>query len=479
MKKTYSPPLEKAGRGDSNALSGNGTRENPQIKPLPFGTQPPLGKGGEQSTALVGLPTTLAGWLAHLEARNVNANAIVLGLDRVRAVADRLMPHPVFPLVSVGGTNGKGSVCACLEAMLDAAGYRVGCYTSPHLLRYNERVRIAGSAAADADLCRAFAAVESARGATPLTYFEQGTLAALWLFQEAGVDVAVLEVGLGGRLDAVNLWDADCAVVSSVDLDHQAFLGDTRELIGFEKAGIYRGGRPAICGDAHPPQSLLDHAAAIGADLLLLGQDIQLEVGEGGWACRVREAVFSALPRPAMPGLHQLGNAACAIAALHVLRERLPVAMQSIRAGIAAARQPGRFQVVGQAPLRILDVAHNPHAARALAANLANLPPTGNIHAVFAMLADKDVDGVIEPLAPHVSFWHVAGLSGPRGLSGADLGEHLAARSLNFRMYVDVADAWQAACRLAGPADTIAAFGSFHTVAEVMVSLEHSTNPHG
>lgn len=426
-------------------------------------------------------PTTLAGWLAHLEARNVTA--IVLGLERVREVAERLMPHPACPVVTVGGTNGKGSVCAYLETMLDAAGYRVGCYTSPHLLRYNERVRIAGEEASDADLCRALAAVEAARGATPLTYFEQGTLAALWLFQEAGIDVAILEVGLGGRLDAVNLWDADCAVVSCVDLDHQAFLGDTRELIGFEKAGIYRGGRPAICGDTNPPASLLDHAAAIGADLLRLGPDIRVEtgkgVGESGWACRVREAVFPALPRPAMPGLHQLGNAACAIAALYTLRERLPVPMQAIRAGIAAARQPGRFQVVGQAPLRILDVAHNPHAARALAVNLANSAPTGNIHAVFAMLADKDVDGVIDLLAPRIACWHVAGLSGPRGLSGAALGEYLAARSLKHQVYADVAGAWQATCRLAGSADTIAAFGSFHTVAEVMAAISSSTNPHG
>ncbi|PIX97639.1 MAG: bifunctional tetrahydrofolate synthase/dihydrofolate synthase [Hydrogenophilales bacterium CG_4_9_14_3_um_filter_63_34] len=417
----------------------------------------------------------LAGWLAHLEARN--ASAIVLGLERVREVAARLNLSPGFPLITVGGTNGKGSVCAYLETMLDAGGYRVGCYTSPHLLRYNERVRIAGSEVRDSNLCRAFAAVEATRGDIPLTYFEQGTLAALWLFQEAGVDVAVLEVGLGGRLDAVNLWDADCAVVASVDLDHQAFLGDSRELIGFEKAGIYRGGHPAIYGDANPPASLLDHAAAIGADLLRLGPDIHVELAEDGWTCRVREAVFTALPRLAMPGAHQFGNAACAIAALHTLRQRLPVPMRAIRAGIAAARQPGRFQVVGQAPLRILDVAHNPHAARALAANLGNLPATGKVHAVFAMLADKDVDGVIASLAPHIDCWQVAGLSGPRGLSGAALGEHLAACSLEYLVHVDVATAWATACRLAGPADTIAAFGSFHTVAEVMAFS--TPNPHG
>jgi len=420
---------------------------------------------------------SLPGWLAHLEARNINA--IVLGLDRGREVAERLALAPSFPLVTVGGTNGKGSACAYLEAMLEAAGYRVGCYTSPHLLRYNERVRIAGREASDDDLCRAFAAVEDARGDLPLTYFEQGTLAAMWLFREAGVDVGVLEVGLGGRLDAVNLWDADCAVVTSIDLDHQAFLGDTRELIGFEKAGIYRAGRPAICGDGDPPKSLLDHAAGIGADLIRFGQDIRVELAETGWTCRVRETAFAALPRPAMAGAHQFINAACAIAALHQMRARLPVPMLAIRAGIAAARQPGRFQVIGQSPLRLLDVAHNPHAARALAANLADLPPTGNIHAVFAMLADKDVDAVIDLLSPRIAFWHVAGLAGPRGMSAAVLAERMTARGLPHRSHADVATAWQEACRLAGPADTIAAFGSFHTVAEVMAAIPTSTNPHG
>lgn len=415
----------------------------------------------------------LAAWLAHLETRNLQA--IVLGLDRVRAVADRLGLKPGFPVITVGGTNGKGSVCAYLEAMLEAAGYRTGVYVSPHLLRYNERVRIGGHDATDAGLCRAFAAVEAARGETPLTYFEQGTLAALWLFREADIDVAVLEVGLGGRLDAVNIWDADAAVVTSVDLDHQAFLGDTREAIGFEKAGIYRPGRAAICGDPEPPHSLLNHAASIGADLLRIGQEIGFQVEEGSWTCRVGEARFPALPRPAMPGGHQYGNAACAIAALHTLRERLPVTLRDLRAGIATARQPGRFQVIGQAPLRILDVAHNPHAARALALNLADLPPTGEIHAVFAMLADKDVAEVVAPLAARITHWHIAGLAGPRGLSAGELGRYLEAAGLAFTPYADPGAAWDAACRGRGAADTILAFGSFHTVADVLAHL----TPHG
>jgi dihydrofolate synthase/folylpolyglutamate synthase len=416
---------------------------------------------------------SLAAWLAHLETRNLQS--VVLGLDRVRAVADRLGLQPDFPVLTVGGTNGKGSVCAYLESILDAAGYKTGVYTSPHLLRYNERVRIGGREATDTGLCRAFAAVEAVRGETPLTYFEQGTLAALWLFREAGIEVAMLEVGLGGRLDAVNICDADVAVITSVDLDHQAFLGDTREDIGFEKAGIYRSGRPAICGDPQPPQSLLEHAASIAAELHRIGHEIGYEVGEGTWTCRAGEACFPALPRPAMPGRHQYGNAACAIAALHALRERLPVTLRDIRAGIAIARQPGRFQVIGREPLRILDVAHNPHAARTLALNLADLPPTGEIHAVFAMLADKDVEGVLAPLANRVTHWHIAGLAGPRGLSAKQLGERLQALGLACTPHADLGAAWDAACRSRGAADTILAFGSFLTVADVLAHL----TPHG
>ena len=443
--------------------------------------QPAGGPGPDPAGEDTG-PGCLAAWLERLEKRN--REAIVLGLDRVQAVRDRLGLQPRFPLITVGGTNGKGSACAYLEACLDAAGYRVGCYTSPHLLRYNERVRIGGDEASDDDLCRALAAVEAARGEIPLTYFEQGTLAALWLFQQVGVDVAVLEVGLGGRLDAVNAWDADCAIVTSIDLDHQQFLGDTREAIGFEKAGIFRAGRPAICGDADPPDSLLAHAAGIGADLMRIGQAIRVEPTEANWTCRVAEAVFPALPRLPMPGAHQYANAACAVAALWHVRGRLPVPVAALRAGLASARQPGRFQVLGRQPLRILDVAHNPHAARALASTLADLPPTGRVIAVFAVLADKDVDGVIVPLKARIAHWHVAGLDLPRGLSAEALEARLKAQSCAVTRHEDLARAWRAACRQAMPADTIAAFGSFHTVAGVMAELnrertEPSRDTHG
>jgi dihydrofolate synthase/folylpolyglutamate synthase len=423
------------------------------------------------SISFLSQPATLEAWLQYLESRN--REAIVLGLDRVARMRDRLGLQPSFPIFTVGGTNGKGSVCAYLEAVLTAANYRVGCYSSPHLLRYNERVHLDGREATDVELCEALAAVESARDDVPLTYFEQGTLAAMWLFQCAGLDVVVLEVGLGGRLDAVNIWDADCAVVTSIDLDHQQFLGETREAIGFEKAGIFRANRPAVCGDADPPASLLTHANSIGAQMLRIGEDIRIEVGEegnAGWICRVGASVFPALPRLAMPGRHQYSNAACAVAALWSLRERLPVSINALRAGLASARQPGRFQVIGQQPLRILDVAHNPHAARALAANLADLPPGGKVIAVCAMLADKDVAAVVATLQPYVQYWHGAGLAVARGLDAAGIARFLLAADCDFTSHSNVQEAWRAACLQAGPADTIIAFGSFHTVAEVMAA---------
>lgn len=411
----------------------------------------------------------LSAWLAALEARH--PKAIELGLDRVGEVWRRLGAPPAFPVLTVGGTNGKGSVCAYLEAMLIEAGYRVGRYTSPHLLRFNERIRIDGRDADDAMIVEALDAVEAARATTPLTYFEHTTLAAMWLFQRHAVDVAVLEVGLGGRLDAVNLFDADCAVVTPIDLDHMDYLGPDRESIGFEKAGIFRTGRPAICVDPTPPASLIRHAEAVGARLLRLGHEVRIERRAGDWLCRIEGRVYPALPRPAMAGEHQFDNAAAAIAALDSLRTELPVPMAAIRAGLARAGMPGRFQVVGQAPMRILDVAHNPHAARALAASLAALPRTGRRLAVFAMLSDKDAAGVIDITADCFDRWHLAGLDGPRGRSAAALAELLAARGMDHAIHPDVGSAWLAACQEAGPADTITVFGSFHTVAEVLARI--------
>lgn len=407
---------------------------------------------------------TLQAWLARLESRH--PRSIDLGLVRVGQVWNRLAGKPAFPVITVGGTNGKGSVCAYLEAMLAEAGYKVGRYTSPHILRFNERIRIAGVEAVDADIAAALEAVEAVRGEISLTYFEHTTLAAMWLFMRAGIDVAVLEVGLGGRLDAVNLFDADCAVVTPVDLDHMDFLGPDREAIGFEKAGIFRPGRPAVCSDTEPPASLLRHAEALGAELACIGHHFKYERAEGNWLCRVGERVYPALPMPGMAGAHQLGNAAAAIAALDALRMNLPVPVAAIRAGLVQARMPGRFEVLGVAPLRVVDVAHNPHAARALAASLANV--SGRRLAVFAMLADKDADSVIAPLVSTFAHWHLAGLTGPRGRAVDSLAGLLSARGLPFTAHADVATAWQAACQEAGPTDTITAFGSFHTVAEVV-----------
>ena len=408
----------------------------------------------------------LAGWLARLESRH--PKAIDLGLERVNAVRLRLGLEPDFPLITVGGTNGKGSVCAYLEAILAAAGYRVGVYTSPHLLRYNERVRIGQSEVDDAALVEAFEAVEAARGDISLTYFEHGSLAAMWLFMRQEVQAAVLEVGLGGRLDAVNIWDADCAVVASVDLDHQDYLGPDREAIGREKAGIFRSGQPAVCGDRTPPHSLLARATEVGAELLRLGHELEIEAGAGEWSCRIGAVTLSALPYPGMPGDHQMDNAAAALAALWSLRTRLPVSEAAIRAGLVQARQPGRFQVIAERPRRILDVAHNPHAARALAENLRRVAGVGTVHAVFAMLSDKDIAGVIAALRDVIGHWHVAGLDLPRGADAASLTALLQQVGVEYSVYPDVETAWSGACEAGGAADTIAAFGSFYTVAKIM-----------
>ncbi len=420
-------------------------------------------------------PVDLAGWLAWLESRN--ATQITLGLERVAAVWARLNISLDLPVITVAGTNGKGSTCAFLEAMLHAGGYRVGLYTSPHLLRYTARVRIDGHEARDADLCAAFAAVESARLDTPLSYFEQGTLAALWLFARSGLDALVLEVGLGGRLDAVNILDTDCAVITPVDLDHQAWLGQDRATIGREKAGIARPGRPLVCSDPQPPATLL---ATQASPVLCLGQQFQaVREDEGRWSCRIGGTLFPALPRPALLGEHQYSNAAAALAALWLLRARLPLPMSALRAGIGQAQVVGRFQVVGQAPLRILDVAHNPHAAHTLARQLSDLPPTGKRIAVCAMLADKDMAGVVAALRSSFDVWHVAPLNSERAGPVSALVDALSAGGCEHRTHISVTEAWDTACREAGPADTIAAFGSFHTIAEVLQSIREQETPMG
>ena len=415
---------------------------------------------------------SLADWLARLE--KLHPSTIELGLDRVRRVKEALGIAPTFPLIVVGGTNGKGSTCAFLEAILGAAGYKTGLYTSPHLLRYNERVRIAGAEARDADLVAAFEKIDAARGDTSLTYFEFGTLGAMLQFIEAGVDVAVLEVGLGGRLDAVNVFDADAAIVTSVDLDHMEYLGDTRELIGFEKAGIYRAGRPSICADPAPPASLLAHARHIGADLRCVDRDFSAQREGDQWIFRGRETCWSALPLPAMAGAYQLRNAAGALAALEAVRDRLPVSEAAIRQGLVAARVPGRFQRIASAPEVILDVAHNPEAARALAATLHEQPAAGRTLAVVGMLADKDAAGVFSALEGEIDAWWTCTPDSPRAQDAAALAATLRAHagSAPVSVQTDVNMALAEAQSAAREGDRILVFGSFHTVAAV---LDHAT----
>ena len=410
----------------------------------------------------------LEDWLAHLE--RLHPKTIELGLERVRAVQAQFRLYPTIPIITVGGTNGKGSTCAFLEASLLAAGYRVGCYTSPHLMRYNERVRIDGRMLDDQALCAGFAAVEAARGEQALTYFEFGTLAAVWAFHQAQLDVVILEVGLGGRLDAVNVFDPAVAIVTTVDLDHQEYLGDTREKIGYEKAGIFRAQRPAIYADANPPASLMQHAQSCGAQLLRFGDDFGAQLVAESWSYWGPHGSRSALPFPAMRGQHQIANAAAAITALECLRETLPLTQAQIRNGLLSARLPGRFQVLPGKPQVILDVAHNPQAARILADNLRQQWVSGQTYAVFGMLQDKDIAGVIAAVKGQIDVWCVGDLSGMRGAQGVMLEEQLLQAGQSVQIVAaDIAEAYRFACRAAGEDDRICVFGSFHTVAEVLI----------
>lgn len=388
-------------------------------------------------------------------------------------MAERLQVQPTAPAIVVGGTNGKGSTCAMLDSILRAAGYRVGLYTSPHLLDFNERCRIDGASAPDDALVAEFEEVEAARRTTSLTYFEFTTLAILRLFARASLDAVVLEVGLGGRLDAVNIVDGDAAVVTSVDLDHMDYLGATREAIGLEKAHIYRPGRPAICSDPAPPQSLLRHAESIGTDLWRFGRDFNYQGDRQQWAYGGRATRRAGLPYPALRGANQLLNAAGALAALEALAPRLPVSQQAVRQGLLTVDLPGRFQILPGRPVVILDVAHNPHAAAVLAENLDSMGFHPSTHAVFSMLRDKDVAGVIARVGTRIDHWHVAPTPGPRGSDAAFIAALLRETGTEAAIseYPDLAAAYDGARDCAGADDRILAFGSFLTVAEVMRAI--------
>lgn len=421
-------------------------------------------------------------WLAYIE--GLHPKSIAMGLERVNQVIDRLSLHPSFTIITVAGTNGKGSTCAMLENIYREAGYKVGCYTSPHLVRYNERVKVNGGEVDDKTLCEAFTAIDAVRThdidhAVALTYFEVGTLAAIWHFMQAQVDIAILEIGLGGRLDAVNAFEPDCAIVTSIDLDHMEFLGDTREKIGFEKAGIYRSHVPAICGDHQPPYSLLEYAEQIQADLKRINIHFSYKVTDIGWRFRNEAKAPYDLPLPALQGRYQLDNAACAIAAVESLQSKRAVPVEAMIKAMQTTTVAGRFQTISLKPWVILDVAHNPHAARALADNLhACRKPSSKTIAVFAMLGDKDIPGVISAVQPEIDSWYVADIDHPRGAPAQALKTFIAqtvplANCLTFN---NAADAYAQACIDAGENDKIIVFGSFFTVSDVLQAFAQRTH---
>ncbi|KVC58441.1 bifunctional folylpolyglutamate synthase/dihydrofolate synthase [Burkholderia ubonensis] len=423
---------------------------------------------------------TLDAWLSHLE--RAHPVGIDMGLTRIGQVKAALGLEFACPVITVGGTNGKGSTCAFLETILVRAGYKVGCHTSPHLLAFNERARVNGETVADDELLPHFEAVEAARTSLPepvsLTYFEFTTLAILHLFAARGLDAVILEVGLGGRLDAVNIIDTDCAIVTSIDIDHTEYLGDTREKIAFEKAGIFRPGKPAICGDPAVPQTLIDHADAIGADLWLVGRDFRYEAQPGAerqqWSYLGRDKRYPALAYPALRGANQLINASAALAALESLRAVLPVSAQDIRLGLANVELPGRFQVLPGKPAIVLDVAHNPHAAAVLAQNLGNMGFFPYTYAVFGAMHDKDIDGVLHHLKGEIDHWCVTDLPLPRAASAEQLEAALRHAGVedgpdsSVTRHASPADAFRDALKRASENDRIVVFGSFHTVAGVM-----------
>ena len=422
---------------------------------------------------------TLSEWLAHCE--RLHPKSIDMGLARVRTVAKRMNLAFNCPVITVAGTNGKGSSCAMLEAILLAAGYRTGVYTSPHLVHFEERCRVRGDIVSATDLVAGFADVERARvlnddenGEISLTYFEFTTLAILQLLSKSGLDVVILEVGLGGRLDAVNILDTDCALITSIDLDHMELLGHTREAIGFEKAGIMRAGKPAVVSDPMPPQSIIDHAASLGADLWRLGHDFNFsgDKQQWGWAGRGRR--YSGLAYPALRGANQLMNASGVLAALTALRDRLPVTAQAVRNGLSVVELPGRFQIIPGQPTLVLDVAHNPHSVAALAANLDAMGFYPCTHAVFGVMGDKDLAPMLARMGPLVDKWYFTDLPTPRAASSNDLQARWQAgesrKDVSAHTFKTPQQALQAAVSAADPADRIVVFGSFYTVGGILVA---------
>lgn len=413
--------------------------------------------------------TTLHEWLQWQE--TLHPSEIDLGLDRVRAVMQRMqLGKPDFTVISVAGTNGKGSCVAMLDTIYRSAGFKVGAYTSPHIHRYNERICINGEEISDTALCEAFERIDQCRDDISLTYFEFGTLAAIALFHEADIDVAILEVGLGGRLDAVNVLDADVALVTSIGLDHQDWLGDTRESVALEKAGITRSQRPTVCGDTDPPQTLINHLSKIESPLYLLNRDFQCQKEASTWHWRSEKRARHALPRPALRGEIQFNNAASVLMVLQLLEDRFPVSNANIREGLLKATAPGRFQVIPGDVTLIADVAHNEQAAQALATTLKQMPCTGKTHAVFGVLQNKDVLGIVNALREVVDDWHLADLNIDRAMPACEIQPVLQQAHIQVPIscYSSVKLAKDSAIANASEGDRVVVFGSFYVVSEIL-----------
>ena len=422
-------------------------------------------------------PTTLSEWLTHCE--QIHPQSIAMGLERVQEVARRLQLKFNCPVITVAGTNGKGSTCAMLEAVALQSGYKPGVYTSPHLVHFEERCRLHGEIAETAAFLPHFEAVETARlqgEEVALTYFEFTTLAILRMLSLAKLDVAILEVGLGGRLDATNVVDTDCAIITSVDIDHTALLGNDRETIGREKAGIMRAGRPVIVSDPVPPQSVIDHAEAIGADLWRFGRDFNYDGDKQQWSWAGRGRRYAGLAYPSLRGANQLVNASGVLAAYEALRSVLPVTAQAVRTGLSMVELPGRFQIVPGQPTLVLDVAHNPHSIAALTANLDAMGYFPCTHAVFGAMADKDLAPMLAKVGPLIDRWYFTDLPTARAETAASLQQKWNAvqmvsggrREVVTSLHANPQAALEAAVAAAEPADRIIVFGSFYTVGGVL-----------
>lgn len=414
------------------------------------------------------MPKSLPEWINYLE--TLNPHKIVLGLERVATVATALnLTQFTCPVVTVTGTNGKGSCVKLLESCWLAGNYRVGAYTSPHLFRFNERIRINNIEIDDQSLCDAFAKVAAASSDIVLTYFEFTTLAALQIFQQANLDVLILEVGLGGRLDAVNIIDADVAVITTVDIDHTDWLGNDRDSIGHEKAGIFRSGRVAVCGDLHPPASVIKAAQTLSSKLYCIGKDYSYAATEFDWRWQTTDFSLTHLPKPRL----QLQNAATALMVIQLLQRRLPLSTAAITAGLNHANLLGRLQQVMAPKQCIFDVAHNPEAARCLSQHLQNMPCSGKTFAVAGMMADKDIVSTLGALQTQVDTWYVAGLPGPRGASKQQMANSLRALGIEKCYNYDlITAAYREALLVCGDLDRVIVFGSFVTVAACWQELQ-------